>query len=1215
MAKSRSPTATDLTREHYLRPEVREIICKFAMPGDGTWRALNGDEGWYIGADAGGIRLRTPDDYGDTILKYRTVYALLDIFMPSVKTQSTQWDSIKNVACETLGTLRECVAYTLGADIDSIAHDMKKPEIKAAVEALAGYLVKKLKDAGIEKSVHCLMSGGGIYVLLHHNLCRCPEKLIGADREIFFRTWLDAFKMFLADVEHAFYEDHNDLREVVKIDKLTNQKRKFKCVCSIHKKLDLAVIPLDPVKLVVDFAKAKLPLSDAVLAECASWYGTYAPEEQAALMRLLESYMVATRETAKNHVNKAATPTTDIPRRNEPLDAKHFPPCMQNIIKNVSPGKGPHRALAVLSTYLYSIGWDETKALDAWSLLADKCGVEGRIFDQWHGQMRCPTCATIKQTADGYPSVGLGGLGYCVPDSHCKGCFWPGDYHDQKIIADAMKETTGPRFQYISMESKVGASGVNPIDGTVCTISLRKDRKTGALIKVMCKISDCAVRIDTETCCDDMTEFTFVGKGALDGRGVKFCMPAGEMALPYKFGVGVMNAFGINDMGRMTYAICREISLGIVFMKRVEIPGWKDDIPLIPGIEVPGIEYRLSQKVPALVYDGDLVAAIRQLRNAMQIHKSAPLVIATILGSPVFAKWFKKERFGLGIWGLSNSLKTSFVLAMLSMFGTGHNDEPAIKSGTQSNTTYARTVITAALGWLAYCYDNVKTVNPIDAMDYIQYINMVMEGSSKGQGTKDGKLKQTRIFSGTPIVTGEVRPQDAATTSRVPAIEWGGADADKLREVQQNIELMPVLGYHWLMHLSTIATIDRAAFDRYQSKKMKEFIKDGHTVAGRTATIYALLKLVWAMLEVSPLGEVFIEFEGAFIKALDALAMSQGSATKEETESQRFMNGLRQLIASNPALFLEKGRPRNDNTFPVIGKWMPDGMWLMPEKTLAEMAKFKVFNQIPTAESMTAALDRDGLLVHQVSGKVTHKQWLASIGGTKLRGWYVIMDTPEMTAKKDAADRKAAEDAMRGNQEKKQHETPSEPENGKTEASGTAMVTAKQQHATPSYQITRVTSQNGPIGEKKSFVSEEGRHIKSSLKDTQITGNLVTPIDKDATVAVVAVTNELPVSNQDSLKSDTLDTTKRLPVPHNKDEPTPARITKKPKDLAPVDSSKQIRVAAISEYGMNGEVDAVKVAHKLHLDVKTVTAWLDANYVRLQKPGDVVRYMQHKATA
>ena len=1154
-------TAIPKTIAHYQRPEVWQIITKFCQPAENEWRALNGDEGWYIGADAGGIRLRTPDDYGDTLLKYRTMYALLDIFMPSVKTQSTQWDSIKNVPCETLGTLRETIAYTLGADIDSITHDMKKPDVKAAVEALAGYLVKRLKDAGIEKSVYCLMSGGGIYVLLHHDLCRCPKELIGADREIFFRTRLDAFKMFLADVERDFYEDHPGLREVVKIDKLTNQKRKFKCICSVHKKLDLAVIPLDPANMVVDFAKAKLPLSDAVLAECASWYGTCASEEQEALGGLLEPYMVVTRETAKNHVHKATMPTTDIPRRHAPLDAALFPPCMQNIIKTVSPGKGPHRALAVLSTYLYSIGWDDTKAVDAWSLLADKCGVKGRIFDVWYGQMRCPTCATIKQTSDGYPNVGLGGLGYCSPDEHCKGCVGPVDYHNQKIIADAMRETTGPRFRYVSMESEIDTYGVYPLDGTVCKVFEFEDPRTHENIKTMVKISDCAVRIDTETCCDDMTEFTFVGKGAMDGRTVKFCMPAGDMALPYKFGVGVMNAFGINDLGKMTYDICRMISLDTRFMKRVEIPSWKDNIPLIPGIEVPGIEYRLSQKVPALVYDGDLVAAKKQLRNAMQIHKSAPLVIAAVLGSPVFARWFRKERFGLGIWGLSNSLKTSFVLAMLSMFGTGHNDEPAIKSGTQSNTPYARTVITASLGWLPYCYDNVKTVNPVDAMDYIQYINMVMEGSSKGQGTKDGKLKQTRIFSGTPIVTGEVRPQDAATTSRVPAIEWSGADADKLREVQQNIELMPVLGYNWLMHLSTITTIDRAAFDKYQSAKMKEFIKDGHTVAGRTATIYALLKLVWAMLEVSLLGEVFTEFEGAFIKALDALAASQGSATKEETESQRFMNGLRQLIASNPALFLEKGRPQNDSTFPVIGKWMPEGLWVMPEKTLAEMAKFKVFTQIPTAESMTAALDRDKLLVHQIDGQKSRKQWKASIGGTKLNGWYITIDTPETVAKKDAADRKAAEDAMKVPTGKKQQETPLEPENDKKDASGNRRGTAKQQQAAQGSHSSHGSPQNGPIGEKKSSVSEEDKEILPPIEYAKKVGTVGTPIDKDATVAVIKVPLTVPTGSPNSLKSDVREPIKRLP-PKADLAQVKEEHTKKP---APTDPEK-VRILAPDGY-------------------------------------------------
>jgi P4 family phage/plasmid primase-like protien len=63
----------------------------------------------------------------------------------------------------------------------------------------------------------------------------------------------------------------------------------------------------------------------------------------------------------------------------------------------------------------------------------------------------------------------------------------------------------------------------------------------------------------------------------------------------------------------------------------------------------------------------------------------------------------------------------------------------------------------------------------------------------------------------------------------------------------------------------------------------------------------------------------------------------------------------------------------------------------------------------------------------------------------------------------------------------------------------------------------------------------------------------------------------------------------------------------------PSDASEQIRVASLMEWGHNGTVDPVIVACKLHLSKAEVTAWLEANYVRLEKPGGVVRYTQHKA--
>jgi hypothetical protein len=395
-----------------------------------------------------------------------------------------------------------------------------------------------------------------------------------------------------------------------------------------------------------------------------------------------------------------------------------------------------------------------------------------------------------------------------------------------------------------------------------------------------------------------------------------------------------------------------------------------------------------------MVYDGDITEAIIVLQKAMWINKFAPVLIATILGAPIFARWFKTERFGLGIWGLTNSLKTSTVCALMSTWGIGYMDGPTLKSGRAGTTAYAATVIFASAGWLPQILDNVKTVDPRDAVDYIGTINAVLEGSSKNQGTKDGGLRDSMEYCCTPIVTGEVRPQETATTSRVPAIQWDGVDANLLLEIQTNVSVMPVIGYHWLKHLITVKTIDRASFDAYRTKKRDEFIASGHMVAGRTATIYSMIKLAWAMLEVSPFGEVFRENEKRFMSALDDLAKSQGENTDEETESSRFIAGVKELVMGRQDLFQDQTVM---NIGPkIIGKIMkenkekglPEGVWLLPIETLSELGKIKTFTQIPTVKSMTEALDQAGLLVHQGEAR----KYQARINSIKTKGWYVKMD-------------------------------------------------------------------------------------------------------------------------------------------------------------------------------------------------------------------------------
>mgnify|MGYP000931817797 FL=1 len=427
---SLSGTANKWSWEHYKRPEVRDTIIRFCQ--DGTkQRAFNGDKGWYISSGNGAVRLRSHEDYEDTASKFRTLYATLDLFDPGVFNTSSPWDEKAGKPERPIGIFRDCQAYTLGADIDSIGNIIEDPSIKQAVEDTAKFLVGMLNEAGISKSVHCLYSGGGIYVFIHHALFQAKPEWSPEDREEAFRSLTGAYNMFLADAECKFFELHPEHLGKVKIDKINNQKRKFKCIFSIHKEYDLAVVPLDPGNIKIDFDQARLPLSDDILQKGVEWYIEYDPAELDAVKTLLEPYADTIEEDLKSRKERSGD--FEISKRSEPIPVEDWPPCIKNIINKAEPGKGPHRACAVIASYLYQAGWSEKETLKVWMPVANRCGVEQRIFDQWYGRMCCPNCSKIQESSSGYPNIGIGELGYCEPEDGCDGCKWPGNYNSWSV--------------------------------------------------------------------------------------------------------------------------------------------------------------------------------------------------------------------------------------------------------------------------------------------------------------------------------------------------------------------------------------------------------------------------------------------------------------------------------------------------------------------------------------------------------------------------------------------------------------------------------------------------------------------------------------------------------------------------------------------------------------------------------------------------------------
>ncbi len=424
-------------RDHYHRPEVREIVLRMCRNGlrDGV-RALNGNDGWYKTLPGGKVKLRGPEDYDDTTAKSRSLYITADVFEPEVFERSEVWVEPKGRhivgrPAQPIGTREDLAAYTLFADIDAVAdpddktgrskiyHDGRKE----AVEAAAQYLVNYLKEHGVSKAVHVAFSGQGIYVMIHHSLSRAQAGTTADYRDSDYKAWLLAFNALLADVERRFFVDHPEYLGRVKIDKLNHQKRKVKCLLSVHKTLDFAVVPLDPNKIEIDFEAAQLPLSDEVLERARAWYLDEGDDaERHALVELIRPCA----EEVQGEIQKRSY-SGGIHRSAVLLAPDEWCPFYRNLLE-YGDTAGKHRALGALAAWLYQAGWPEEAAFTLWSEVAERANVNPRIFGTSYGVIHSPSCDTIQSKSAGYPRLGFGDLDVCRPDAGCKKCKWPGQY-------------------------------------------------------------------------------------------------------------------------------------------------------------------------------------------------------------------------------------------------------------------------------------------------------------------------------------------------------------------------------------------------------------------------------------------------------------------------------------------------------------------------------------------------------------------------------------------------------------------------------------------------------------------------------------------------------------------------------------------------------------------------------------------------------------------
>jgi hypothetical protein len=153
--------------------------------------------------------------------------------------------------------------------------------------------------------------------------------------------------------------------------------------------------------------------------------------------------------------------------------------------------------------------------------------------------------------------------------------------------------------------------------------------------------------------------FIIEGMGAKDSHEFRFEMDAKEFAEGKKLKQKLTAQFGAcNQVGGLKGEVIQQISLDIKKFRLIETPRWLDGKAAVPGLDlIPNLRYAANSRIPVNVDGGSLSEAQQSLVDLLASwdKKLTTVAYAALLGSPVVARWYPGDRFGLVIRGLTGS--------------------------------------------------------------------------------------------------------------------------------------------------------------------------------------------------------------------------------------------------------------------------------------------------------------------------------------------------------------------------------------------------------------------------------------------------------------------------------------------------------------------------------------------------------------------------------
>lgn len=523
-------------------------------------------------------------------------------------------------------------------------------------------------------------------------------------------------------------------------------------------------------------------------------------------------------------------------------------------------------------------------------------------------------------------------------------------------------------------------------DGNVYVKTASK--KGGEAVKVRVCDGYAYISEETRDAAGEAT-FTVEGIGTRDFCRFRFDISGRDFGDPRKLRALLTAHFGArNRVGGLTGEMIQSLTLETRKLKLITAPTWIDNKLAIPGIDDSGYKFRFNPRVPVNLSTGEMERGVEALRLILEAWARATIPLATVLASPVCARWFLGDRFGIALTGTTGRAhKTETLKHLLAIYGEGFLDEGALLRWGEGATVNAMLTIASACGCVPVGIDNYKATHRDSATRLVSTVHVILEGRERERLNRNAELRESREYTATLLVTGEDFPEEASTISRLIPWEWSTpTNVNNLSKLQRIARHLPAIGRAWCRYLTT-AEIDLDEWGERRARLVEVAHEAGAVNPGRIGTTSAILQETWRLALASPLGEVLRNYTQRFENDLMELILSTAERTREATEAHQFVETLKELISAGRYRILESLHTGNEVYSPnsnVIGWRLKDGgIAIMPR--VATDAVRRVMGpqgQEVTTRTLYRQLDEAGMIIcGDPSGRLTTKR----IGSTTVR--------------------------------------------------------------------------------------------------------------------------------------------------------------------------------------------------------------------------------------